>query len=59
MRNENWLGKPKYSKKTRQNATLSTTNPKLPDLGLNLGRRRQKQVNNFLSYGKDKVLVLN
>jgi hypothetical protein len=30
-----WQGKPKYSKKTCPDATLSTTNPAWPDLGLN------------------------
>jgi hypothetical protein len=29
--NENWQGKPKYSQKTCTSATLSTTNPTLPD----------------------------
>jgi hypothetical protein len=40
--NDNWQGKPKYSKKACSGATLSTTNPTLPDLGSNLGRRGGK-----------------
>jgi hypothetical protein len=38
--NENWQGKPKYSKKTCPSATLSITNPTWPDPGSNPGRRR-------------------
>jgi hypothetical protein len=37
--NENLQGKPKYSEKTRLNATLSTANPTCRDLGSNLDRR--------------------
>jgi hypothetical protein len=35
----NWQGKPKYSRKTCPDATLSTTNPTWPDPGSNPGRR--------------------
>jgi hypothetical protein len=40
--NENWQGKLKYSEKTCPIANLSTTNPTLPDLGSNAGRRGGK-----------------
>jgi hypothetical protein len=49
--NENWQGKPKYSKKTCSSATLFTTNPTWPDLGWNPGRRGGKPATNRLSYG--------
>jgi hypothetical protein len=49
-RNENWQGKPKYSEKTCPSATLSTTNPTWPDLGLNPGRRGGKPATKRLSY---------
>jgi hypothetical protein len=49
--NENWQGKPKYSEKTCSSATLSTTNPTLPDLGSNPSRRGGKSSTNRLSYG--------
>jgi hypothetical protein len=42
-------GKPKYSEKTC--ATLSTTNPTLPDPGSDPGRRGGKPATNRLSYG--------
>jgi hypothetical protein len=45
--NENWQGKPKYSKKTYPSATLFTTNPTWPDPG----RRSGKPATNSLSYG--------
>jgi hypothetical protein len=48
--NENWQGKPKYLEKTCPSATLSTTNPTWPDLGLNVGCRGGKLVTN-LTYG--------
>jgi hypothetical protein len=48
---EDWQGKPKYSEKTYLRATLSTTNPSLPDPGLNPGRRGGKPATNRLSYG--------
>jgi hypothetical protein len=38
--NEDWQGKPKYSKKTCPSATLFATNPTWPDSGSNPGRRR-------------------
>jgi hypothetical protein len=49
--NENWQGKPKYSKKTFPSATLSTTNPIWPDLGSNPGRYGGKPATNRLNYG--------
>jgi hypothetical protein len=49
--NGNWQGKSKYSEKTCPSATLSTTNPTWPDLGLNPGRRGGKPATNRLSYG--------
>jgi hypothetical protein len=49
--NENWQGKPKYSEKTCPSVTLSTTNPILPDLGSNTGRRGGKPATNRLSCG--------
>jgi hypothetical protein len=49
--NEDWQGKPKYSKKTHPSATLSTTNPTWPDPGKNPGRRGGKPATNRLSYG--------
>jgi hypothetical protein len=49
--NENWQGKPKYSEKTCHSATLSTTNPTLPDLGSNPGSRVGKPATNRLGYG--------
>jgi hypothetical protein len=41
----------KYSEKTCPSATLSTTNPTLPDLGSNSGRRGAKRATKLLSYG--------
>jgi hypothetical protein len=49
--NEDWQGKPKYSKKTCPSATLSTTNPTSLDPGLNPGRRGGKPATNRLTYG--------
>jgi hypothetical protein len=49
--NEDWQGKPKYSKKTCPSATLSTTNPTWADPGSNPGRRGGKPATNCLSYG--------
>jgi hypothetical protein len=49
--NEDWQGKPKYSKKTCPGATLTTTNPTWPDPGSNPGRRGGKPATNRLSYG--------
>jgi hypothetical protein len=46
-----WQGKPKYSEKTCPDTTLSTTNPTLPDPGLNPGRRGGKPATNRFSYG--------
>jgi hypothetical protein len=51
---DNWQGKPKYSEKTCPSATLSTTNPILPDLGCCSG----KPVTNCLSYGTAHHLTL-
>jgi hypothetical protein len=48
--NEDWQGKPKYSKETCPSATLSTKNPTWPDLGSNPGRRFGKPATNRLSY---------
>jgi hypothetical protein len=56
--NENRQGKPKYSEKTCPNASLSTTNPTLLDLGSNRGRRGWKQATNRLSYGTTLILLL-
>jgi hypothetical protein len=55
--NEDWQGKPKYSEKTCPSATLSTTNPKWPDLGSNSGRRGGKPATNRLSYGTAQLTV--
>jgi hypothetical protein len=49
--NEDWQRKPKYSERTCPSATLSTTNPILPDPGLNPARRGGKPVTNRLNYG--------
>jgi hypothetical protein len=49
--NDKWLDKPKYSENTWSSATLSTTNPTWPDLGLNLDLSSEEQVTNYLSYG--------
>jgi hypothetical protein len=49
--NENWQEKLKCSEKTCPSATLSTTNPTWPDLGLNMGRRGGMLATNLLSYG--------
>jgi hypothetical protein len=46
-----WQGKPNYSEKSCPDATLSTTNPTLPDPGLNSGRRGGKPATNRFSYG--------
>jgi hypothetical protein len=46
--NENWQRKPKYSEKTCPSAILSTTNPRLPDLG-------SKPATNCLSYGMTTI----
>jgi hypothetical protein len=46
--NEEWQGKPKYSKKTCPSATLFTTNPTWPDPGSNPGRRGGKPATNRL-----------
>jgi hypothetical protein len=46
-----WQGKPKYSEKTRPDATLSTRNPTWPDPGLNPGRRGGKPATNRFIYG--------
>jgi hypothetical protein len=56
--NDNWKGKPKYSDKTCPIATFSTTNPTLPDLGSNPGRRGGKPATNCLSYSTALVLAL-
>jgi hypothetical protein len=44
-------GEPKYSEKTCPSATLSTTNPTLPDLGSNPCRHGKKPATNRLSCG--------
>jgi hypothetical protein len=49
--NEDWQGKPKYSKKTCPSATFSTTNPTWPDPGSKPDRRGGKPATNRLSYG--------
>jgi hypothetical protein len=49
--NDNWQGKSKYSEKTCLSAILSTTNPTLPDLHSNPGRRDGKPATNRVSYG--------
>jgi hypothetical protein len=49
--NENWQGKPKYSKKTCPSVTLSTTNPTWHDQGSNPGRRGGKPATDRLSHG--------
>jgi hypothetical protein len=49
--NENWQRKPQCSEDTYPNATLSTTNPALPDLVSNPGRR--------LSYGTTYLQTIN
>jgi hypothetical protein len=51
IRCNEWQGKPKYSEKTYPGATLSTTNPTWPDLGLNPGRRDGKPATNCFSCG--------
>jgi hypothetical protein len=56
--NENWQGKLKYSEKTCPSATLSTTNPTWPDLGLNLGCCSGKLATNCLSYGLAFLFIL-
>jgi hypothetical protein len=48
-RNEDWQGKPKYSEKSCDRATLSTTNPTWLDPGLKPGRRGGKPATNRLS----------
>jgi hypothetical protein len=50
-RNENWQGKPKYSKKICPSDILFATNPTWPDLGSNPGRRGGKPGTNSLGYG--------
>jgi hypothetical protein len=50
-------GEPKYSEKTCPNATLYITNPTLPFLGSNPGRRCEKPATNRLCYGNAIVLV--
>jgi hypothetical protein len=47
--NDNWQGKPKYSKKPFSTRALSTTNPTRPDLGSNPYRRVGKPAANGLS----------
>jgi hypothetical protein len=49
--NANWHGKQKYSEKNCPVATVYTTNPTSPDLGLNPGRCCGKPATNRLSYG--------
>jgi hypothetical protein len=49
--NENWQGKPKYSKKSCLSATLSTTDPPWPDLRSNWDHHGEKLATNCLSYG--------
>jgi hypothetical protein len=56
--NEDWQGKPKYSEKTRPSATLSTTNPTLPDPSANPGHRGGKPATNRLSYGAARIFIL-
>jgi hypothetical protein len=55
--NEDWQGKQKYSEKSCPSATLSTTNPKWPDLGSNPGHRGGKPAINRLSYGTAILLL--
>jgi hypothetical protein len=47
---ENWHRKSKYLEQTCPSVTLPTTNPKLPDLGSNLGCPGGKPVSTHLSY---------
>jgi hypothetical protein len=49
--NEDWQGKPKYSKKSCPSTILSITNPTWPDPGSNQGHRGGKPATNRLSYG--------
>jgi hypothetical protein len=49
--NEDWQGKPEYSKKTCPSVTLPSTNPTWPDLGPNPGRGGGKPATNRLRYG--------
>jgi hypothetical protein len=49
--NENWQMRPQYSEKTSPSSTLSTTNPTIPDLGSNAGRRGGKRTTDRLNYG--------
>jgi hypothetical protein len=49
--NENRQEKPKYSEKTWQSATLSTTNLTWPDMGSNPGHGGGKRATNRLGYG--------
>jgi hypothetical protein len=55
--NENWQGKPKYSKKTCPSATLSTTNPTWPDRRSNTGRYCRKPATNRLRYDTGLLLT--
>jgi hypothetical protein len=51
-------GEPKYLEKTCRSATWFTTNPTLPDPGLNPGRRDAKPATNRLSrYGVSQLLM--
>jgi hypothetical protein len=54
--NENWQGKSEYSEKSNS-ATLSTTNPTLPDPGSNPDCRGRKSATNRLSYGAASLLL--
>jgi hypothetical protein len=56
--NEYCQGKQKYLEKTYLSATLSTTNPTLPDLGSNPGRRGGKPATNRLSYDTARSIAL-
>jgi hypothetical protein len=49
--NEDWQGKPKYSKKTSPSATLSTTNPTWPDPGSNPGAAHEQ----CLSFAESRI----
>jgi hypothetical protein len=56
--NEDWQGKPKYSKKTCPSAILSTAKPTLLHPGLNPSRRGAKPATSRLSYGAAFTMML-
>jgi hypothetical protein len=46
-----------YSENTSPNATLSTTNPTSPDVGMNPGCQSEKTATNRLSYDIDLAVI--